>query len=219
MRIIALFTAVIIPSFFAFTADAGNLKTKCNTLTKCAETVSQLTNRQYIFPGALKGKILGTEGVDFTAENADSLYSQILNENGYTRILLEDKKTYRIINARDVRYNPVPQVKSDYEKKPDLPNNTDYHMMSYQMRNPMVSTDVTRSLRPFMSRYGRIIDNKLNGTLIVQDTAINLKRMYGLIKQMDNKPTREMRLKWKKDKERYHELQLEKAKHCFSKDS
>ena len=82
MRIIALVTAVIIPSFFVLTADAGNLKTKCNNLEKCAETVSQLTNRQYIFPGKLKGKVSGTEGVDFTAENADSLYSQILNENG-----------------------------------------------------------------------------------------------------------------------------------------
>lgn len=214
MKIIAIITAVVIPSFFVFTADAGNLKTKCSTLEMCAETVSQLTNRQYIFPGQLKGKILGTEGVDFTAENADSLYSQILNENGYTRILLEDKKTYRIINARDVRYNPVPQVTSDFDKEPTLPNTTDYHMMSYQMRYPGISSVVTRSLRPFMSRYGRIIDNKVNGTLVVQDTAINLKRLYGLIKQMDNEPSRDMKRKWKLDKQRYHEIKLEKAKHC-----
>ncbi|MFT6068519.1 MAG: general secretion pathway protein D [Bacteriovoracaceae bacterium] len=219
MRIIALFTAVIIPSFFVLTADAGNIKTKCSTLEICAETVSQLTNRQYIFPGNLKGKFLGTEGVEFTAENADSLYSHILNENGYTRILLEDKKTYRIINARDVRYTPVPQVNGDFETKPVLPNTTDYHMMSYQMRHPDVSTEVTRSLRPFMSRYGRIIDNKVNGTLVVQDTAINLKRLYGLIKQMDKEPTREMKRKWKLDKQRYHEIQLEKARNCSDKKS
>lgn len=219
MRIIALVTAVIIPSFFVLTADAGNLKTKCNNLEKCAETVSQLTNRQYIFPGKLKGKVSGTEGVDFTAENADSLYSQILNENGYTRILLEDKKTYRIINSRDVRYNPVPQVDSTYDSEPVLPNNSDYHMMAYQLRNPVISSVVTRSLRPFMSRYGRIIDNKLNGTLLVQDTALNLKRMYGLIKKMDNEPSRELRIKWKQDKQRYHEIELEKAKNCTDKKS
>jgi len=214
MKKILFVSAVVIPSFFVLTAKAGNLKTKCSTLEQCAETVSLLTDRQYIYPSKLKGKIKGTEGVDFTAENADSLYSHILNENGYTRILLEDKKTYRIINARDVRYTPVPQTTGSYDKAPNLPNNADYHMMTYQMKHPLVSTDLTRSLRPFMSRYGRIIDNKINGTLVVQDTALNLKRLYALIKKMDIEPTREMRKKWKKDKERWHELQIEKAKHC-----
>ena len=197
MKKILFFSAIIVPSFFVLTAKAGNLKTKCNTLSQCAESVSQLTGRQYIYPKALKGKIRGTEGVDFTAENADSLYSHILHENGYTRVLLEDKKTYRIINARDVRYTPVPQVESDYEKAPALPSTADYHMMTYQMKYPLASSVITRSLRPFMSRYGRIIDNKINGTLVVQDTAINLKRLYGLMKQMDNEPTREMKNKWK----------------------
>ena len=70
-----------------------------------------------------------------------------------------------------------------------------------------------------MSRYGRIIDNKLNGTLLVQDTALNLKRMYGLIKKMDNEPSRELRIKWKQDKQRYHEIELEKAKNCTDKKS
>ncbi|MBK24051.1 MAG: hypothetical protein CME70_08630 [Halobacteriovorax sp.] len=214
MKKIFFISAIVIPSFFVITAKAGDLKTKCSDLSQCAETVSLLTNKQYLFPGKLKGKINGTEGVDFTAENADSLYSHILHENGYTRVLLEDKKTYRIINARDVRYTPVPQVKSDFDSAPELPANADYHMMTYQMKFPLASTVITRSLRPFMSRYGRIIDNKINGTLVVQDTALNLKRLYGLMKQMDKEPSREMRLKWKKDKERWHQIELEKAKNC-----
>lgn len=217
MKKIMFLSAVVIPSFFVLTADAGNLKTKCSTLTMCAETVSHLTGKQYLFPGKLKGKVQGTEGVDFTAENADSLYSQILHENGYTRILLDDKTTYRIINARDVRYTPVPQVSSNFENEPKLPSNADYHMMTYEMKYPVSSTTITRSLRPFMSRYGRIIDNKINGTLVVQDTAQNLKRLYGLMRQMDSEPTRAMRIKWKKDKERWHELELERAKHCGKK--
>lgn len=214
MKKIVFISAVVIPTFFVLTAKAGNLKTKCATLEKCAETVSQLTDRQYIFPGKLKGKIKGTEGVDFTAENADSLYSHILNENGYTRVLLDDGRTYRIINSRDVRYTPVPQVTSNYDKAPQLPNTSDYHMMTYTLKYPLISKEMTRSLRPFMSRYGRIIDNKVGGTIIVQDTALNLKRIYGLIKQMDNEPTREMRNKWRKDEERWHQLRMEKARHC-----
>ena len=219
MKKIFFITAVVVPTFFVLTAKAGNLKTKCSSLEQCAETVSLLTDRHYIYPSKLKGKIKGTEGVDFTAENADSLYSHILHENGYTRVLLDDKKTYRIINARDVRYTPVPQTASDHDTAPALPNNADYHMMTYQMKFPQASTVITRSLRPFMSRYGRIIDNKVNGTLVLQDTALNLKRLYGLIRQMDNEPSREMRNKWKKDKERWHELEMERAKHCGDKKS
>jgi len=217
MKKVIIFSVIVVPSFFVLTVKAGNLKEKCSNLIQCAETVSLLTDKQYVYSGKLKGKIQGTEGVDFTAENADLLYSQMLNEHGYTRILLSDNKTYRIINARDVRYTPVPQVVSNFDNSPKLPATADYYMMTYQMRYPLVSTDATRSLRPFMSRYGRIIDNRINGTLIVQDTAINLKRLYNLIKQMDNEPTGVMRKNWKKEKQRRHEINLEKAKYCKEK--
>ena len=217
MKKIVFISAVLIPSFFVLTAKADTFKNECSTLDKCAEAVSRITNKQYLYPNKWKGKVQGTKGIILTAESADNLYSQILHENGYTRILLDDKKTYRIINARDVRYTPVPQATSNFDSAPVLPNNADYHMMTYQMRYSLASSVITRSLRPFMSRYGRIIDNKINGTLVVQDTATNLKRLYGLMKQMDNEPSRDMLKEWKKDKERWHELELERARNCANK--
>lgn len=205
------------PTFFVLTAKAGNLKTKCKNLVACAQSVSKLTGKEYLYPEKFTGKVRGTEGIELTAKNADTLYSYILNENGYTRILLEDGKTFRIISARDVRYNPVPKVTASYDKGPALPQNVDYHMMTYKMKHPIVSTYATRSLRPFMSRYGRIIDNRINGTLIVQDTALNLKRLYGLIRAMDEAPSREVKKGWKLAKKNSHEIKLQKAKNCGDK--
>lgn len=179
------------------------------------EKVSKLTKTQYIFPYNLKGRIGLSKNFILNKKNADSFLSYILSENGYTRIK-ENAKTYRIIVAKNVRYNPLKLVKASKENKPKLNDNFDYFMMEYKLSNTGIASSIARSLRPFMSRYGRIIAAEHADKIIVQDTAKNLHRLYRLIKGFDLAPSDDLKSKRDKNAKFERQLRLEKAKNCNS---
>ena len=136
-----------------------------------------------------------TEEFTLNENNADSIMSKILNLNGYTRIPLTEDDGYMVVNARDIRYTPTPLINASKDEVPTLPDNFDYHQMMYQPKeaDPIQMLEFTRSIRPFISRYGRVISPKTEGPMIVQDTAINLKRIHKILVQYDRKLSKEER--------------------------
>jgi hypothetical protein len=61
---------------------------------------------------------------------------------------------------------------------------------------------IARMARAFMPANSRIVPAELSGTLLITDAAPNLKKVYALIRENDQKPTAEMKKKWKEDEER-----------------
>ena len=196
---------------------ADSLEDACSNLNKCVDAVSELTGKKYLYNGKLKGSLASSNNLELTKENADQLFSFLLNENGYTRVPVGEN-TFQIISSRDIRYTPTPKFLASYDKAPELPDNMDYVMMEYTVKNnkTKLSTEITRALRPFMSRYGRIIDVKSSGHIIFQDTARNLKRLYGLIKTVDIIPSKESLKSFKKSQDRRFEISKIEAKSCGS---
>lgn len=47
------------------------------------------------------------------------------------------------------------------------------------------SYDIARNLRPFITRYGRVIDEKNANTIILADTGKNIHRIHKLIEKLD----------------------------------
>lgn len=197
--------------FLIFSFNIFAEKKTCTKLETCVNLAAKLTKKNYLYGKKLKGNINASANFKFTKKNADKLISLILNENGYTRIPLEDNKGFRVVNARDVRYTPTRL----YSKKDidQMPLNFDYVMFSIKLKS-IDSTQVTRSFRPFMSRYGRIIDIKQTNTIIIQDTAQNIRRMIKLVKLIDLPRTSEQIELMKEDKENKFQIKLLKAKNC-----
>ena len=197
---------------FSLLAQAAFAKKKASSvnLIKYVEKVSKLTGQKYVYGKSLKGSITLTSNYKLTKDNADSTLSLILNENGYTRVPLQEDNSYRIINARDVRYTPT---KIYIAGKDTLPNNDDYLMLIIDLKE-VNSTEITRSFRPFMSRYGRIIDIKQKNRIIIQDTAKNARRMLTLTKSIDIPLTSKEREKNKERMKHKQELAKLNAKNC-----
>jgi general secretion pathway protein D len=183
---------------------------KCKDLSSCVNHVSKITGKKYIYITKLKGAIGKTPNFKIDKDNADKYVSLILNQNGYTRIPLGDNE-FQIIQARDVRYTATKIYNSE---KDTIPDNYDYIMVSIQLTNPGLSTEITRSFRPFMSRYGRIIDIKSSGTIIIQDTAKNISRLKKLITKVDVKPTRDMLERLESKQKHRRALEKIKAQSC-----
>lgn len=196
--------------------ESKNKARRCENLNKCVQLVSQLTGKQYLVGGELKGKIQTSKNLLLTKENADTLFSHILHENGYTRVPIKGQGVFRIINARDVRYTPTPHYYATKTTFPEMPDTADYHMLTYTFSAADfgITTEVTRSLRPFMSRYGRIIDIKSQKKIVLQDTAINIKRLYKIIRDLDVKPNSEMQEKRERSQKHRRKVELLQAQHC-----
>ena len=212
------FVVIFLISLFCVDIVHAKEERICSDLNQCVEIVSKLTGKKYIYTEKLKGKAHLSENITLTKKNAGNYLSHILNQNGYTRLFF-DKNTYSIISARDVRYNATNMVRASYKKAPNLPNNDDYHMMIYSFRLPLISEEITKNFRPFMSRYGRITNLKIINKIIVQDTAKNLKRFYEIIKEVDRKPTKKIVSKLQREFEFKRKLKLIQARTSKKKTS
>lgn len=112
-----------------------------------------------------------------TKEEFQQIVFNLLNNRGYTPI--EQNNIIWIYNTRDIRYLSVPMA---YNL--DFPTDSRYRSLVYRLKYP-VSSMVARNLRPYMSRYGRVIDFSDARTLIINDASDNLKRLAKTIDYMD----------------------------------
>lgn len=161
----------------------ASMAATCNSVIECTEKISAKTKKKYVWGGDLKSS--GRFEIDISKSNAEELYSHMLATGGYTRIPISSD-TYEIINARDIRYREIPIVMVSKKKKPIFREGNDYYMMKYKLVSSKVpASSIARNFRPFMSRYGRIIDIAHSGTVIISDRAKNLKRLYYLLSELD----------------------------------
>lgn len=184
----------------------------CETLSGCLSEASTITGQHYVVKDTLKDK-LQEPLPSLDKENADFIISHLLNMYGYARIKIKDDM-WKIISARDIRYHALPLVNSSKENAPSLDFTEDYKMLKYKASHPDSVRSLSRSLRPFLSRYGRIVDIDHSGIIIVQDTSSNLKRLYQLITEADHELSSKQVESLEKNEAMEKKLKLIKARAC-----
>ena len=139
--------------------------------------MQELTGINLILDKDVKGKVSITAPTPITVGDAWKAYLAALNMAGYT--LVKAGAFYKIINARDVRYVPTKIYTGAYT--PEIES----HIMKVMALKFVDASEISRNFRPFMSRYGRIIDLKQTNTIIISDTGANIARLVKLIKFID----------------------------------
>ena len=147
------------------------------SLTDLTKHMQKLTGMNLILDKELKGKISIMAPTPITVGDAWKAYLTALNINGYT--LVKSGAFYNIVTTRDIRYTPTKIYTGHF-----TPDTDNYAMKIIPLKH-IESSEVTRSFRPFMSRYGRIIEIKQTNTVIVQDAGTNINRLDRLIKFID----------------------------------
>ena len=167
---------------------------ECADLIKCVEVVSKLTKKKYLFnPKEVSGELKTSSNVDLSSDNADSLFTYILDLNGFARIPTAEKDTYTIVTTRDLRYQALPMINVDSTNPPKIPLNYDYYLMQFKFQHFQYGQmrGAANSLRPFMSRYGRLIEIKETGLMVIQENGKKLIQFHDLIKKFDREYTKE----------------------------
>lgn len=186
------------------------VKKSCKEITSCLELSSQITDTKYIYDKDLKGSVNFSRNFVINKANVDETISQVLFLNGYTRIS-QGENTYMIINSRDIRYTALPMFELFTD---EFPTNYDYAMVSYKMKNPYIVSEIVRNFRPFMSRYGRILDVKNPAMIIITDTGKNIQRLGKIIKTLDQPISDDDREDYEEKRRKSSELALERTKNC-----
>ncbi|MBY0414672.1 MAG: type II secretion system secretin GspD [Bdellovibrionales bacterium] len=139
--------------------------------------MQKLTGLNLILDKDIKGKISISSPTPITIGDAWKAYLQALSINGYS--LVKSGAFYTLVNNRDIRYSPTTMYTGTY-----TPNTENYVMQIIPLKY-VNSREVANSFRPFMSRYGRIIEIKQTNTVIVQETGTHINRLMKLIKFID----------------------------------
>jgi general secretion pathway protein D len=147
------------------------------SLTDLTKQMQKLTGINLILDKEVKGKVSILAPSPITVGDAWKAYLTALEMNGLT--LVQSGSFWKVVSTRDIRYTPTKIYTGNY-----TPNTDNYVMRIIPLKN-IDSSDVMRSFRPFMSRYGRILDIKQTNTLIVQDTGSNINRLVRLVKFID----------------------------------
>jgi type II secretory pathway component GspD/PulD (secretin) len=141
---------------------------------------AKLKNINLIMTEAPKGKLLLLGPKKIKKEKIDLYISAVVSEVGYTFVLNKELNQIQVMPTRNVRYHGG-KLYSEIENVPDSYNHA---MFSMKLKHAKAG-NLSRNMRPFMSRYGRVIDEKTANTLIISDTGKNIKRLYKLVKSFD----------------------------------
>jgi general secretion pathway protein D len=139
--------------------------------------MQKLTGINLILDKDVKGKVSIIAPTPITVGDAWKAYLAALNMAGYS--LVKTGAFYKVINARDIRYTPTKIYTGSYT--PDTEN----YVMKVIALKYVSAAEIARNFRPFMTRYGRIIDIKQTNTVIIADTGSNINRMAKMVKFLD----------------------------------
>jgi hypothetical protein len=193
-----LASALLAMTLIASSHAAGSsFNEKCPDIQKCADVVSGLLGQKYVYDADVNGKATGTPNLEITKENAETLFTNLLFLNGFTRVPAGVPETFQIVRQRDARDSAIPVVRMDYNSKDmPLPDNWDLYTMIYKAKNPESVESTARMIRSFMPGTSRVMSMDLSGSVSVTDSAMNIKKLFQLIHDNDQKPTAEMKKKW-----------------------
>ncbi len=141
---------------------------------------AKLKNLNLIMDQVPKGELQLLGPKKIKKADIDLYLSAVLEKTGYTLIENRPLNQIQIIRTRDVRYSGS----TYYEKINDVPDNYNHAIFSINLEHAN-SRILTKNMRPFLSRFGRIIDGRTSDTLTLAGTGKNIHRIHKLIRDID----------------------------------
>ncbi|MDA8793598.1 type II secretion system secretin GspD [Bacteriovoracaceae bacterium] len=139
--------------------------------------MQKLTGINLILDKEVKGKVSITAPTAITVGDAWKAYLAALNMANFT--LVKSGAFYKVIPSREVRYTPTSLYTGGYTP------NTEAHVMKVITLKHVSAEEISRNFRPFMTKYGRLMEIKQTNTIIISDTGINIQRLERLIQFVD----------------------------------
>jgi hypothetical protein len=159
----------------------------CTDLTTCAKLMHDFKGHRYIWDVKMNEyKFASSPSVEMTADNAELIFTSLLDHVGLARLPVGDGKTYRVVRNVMMKEIEAPVVEASADRPPEFPSNTwDWVTMRYRVKSPEAAPVIESAYRLHMPREGRMQADENSGFLIVTGSIPTVRQMYKTIQAAD----------------------------------
>ena len=185
----------------------------CTDLKTCAKVMFDLTEQRYIWgAGAESVKFGAAPDVDLTKENADVLFTALLDQSGYARLPVGDGKTYRIVRGAELKEIEQPLIEASATQVPTFGKTWDWVTMRYKLKSADLANYIERAYRLHLPREARMQADENTGTILITGANPVVRQMYQTLKAADQPMSSALKEKIKADEKRWHEMELSRVR-------
>lgn len=160
--------------------------TTCGDLRSCAKAVSDITDHRYIWdPQHENTKFSSVPEIDINKENAEIVFTALLDQAGLARMPVGDGKSFRIVKNVMMKEIEAPVLDASFDYAPKLGKTWDWVTMRYKAKNPDSVYFMERSYRLHLPREARMQADGNAGLLIVTGPTPVVRQMYETLKAAD----------------------------------
>ncbi len=158
-------------------------------LMQLITTMAQITGRNFILGGDIKGTVTVISHKPISREEAYEAFLSILEINGYTTVYIKQSNSTKIVQTSGASNAPL-GVRYDN----NIRVTDQFITQIIQLENVSV-TDISPIVKDLSGKSAKIITYAPTNTLIITDAGVNIRRVYGIISKMDvAAPKSEMRI-------------------------
>ena len=158
----------------------------CIDFKTCTKLMFDLKGQRYIWDSKFdEHKFSASPDVEMTKDNAELVFTSLLDFAGFARLPVGDGKTYRIERNVNLKEIEAPVFDASAEKPPVLPNTWDWVTMRYKLKTADEAVVLESMYRLHLPREARMQADDNSGNLIITGTIPMVRQMYETIRAAD----------------------------------
>jgi general secretion pathway protein D len=140
------------------------------------QTISELTGKNFIYDDSVKGKITVSSPVELTIDEVYNLFLAVLSTKGYT--VVPSGKIHKVVPIKAAKESSLPFAT---KRTPG----EQYVTRLIQLQNVNATLMATTVLGPLVPKNSNIVAYAPSNTLIITDSAANIKRLLNIVRELD----------------------------------
>jgi len=143
-----------------------------------ARFISDITNKNFIVDEKVRGKVTIISPHKVTPDEAYTVFQSVLQVKGFTTV--PGRGIIKIVPSRDAKQTGLPMLSNG-----SLAAAGDEFITRLVPLRYANATDMAPVLQPMVSQDGLVLPYAATNTLILTDSAVNVRRLLGMLEELD----------------------------------
>ncbi len=148
-------------------------------ITEVIGVIAQATGKNFLYDDRVRGRVTVISPEPVTADEAYRVFESILQVKGFTTVP-SPGGILKIVPLRDAKENPLDTVTGE---KPF--ENRDLFITRLIPLRFVKAEQISETIKPLVSKEASVISYAPTNTLIITDSAANIRRLVNIIDQID----------------------------------
>ena len=148
-------------------------------ITEVISTIAKATGKNFLYDDRVRGRVTVISPEPVTVDEAYRVFESILAVKGFTTVPAPGG-VLKILPLRDAKENPIETVRGDEKAE-----NRDTFITRLLPLHFVKADAISDTIKPLVSKEASVIPYGQTNTLIITDSAANIRRLTTIIDQID----------------------------------